>query len=211
MIDEKELIGKKFNSLTIKERVYETKSGKKTNKRYFRCVCDCGNETIVFLHDLKSGGTKTCGCSKVKKFKTHGMSDTRIYGIWTDMKQRCLNKNSVAYKWYGGCGVTICDEWKNDFMNFYNWAINNGYKEDLTLDRIDSKGNYEPENCRWADSYTQLNNTSRNHYVTIDGETRTISQWARFIGCKPMAIHRRIMKGISDVDAVISLKEEYGV
>ena len=109
---------------------------------------------------------------------THGMSKTRIYKIWVDMKRRCNNKNRKGYKYYGGRGITYCPEWEN-FEPFYKWALSNGYAENLTLDRIDVNGNYEPNNCRWVDYTTQANNTNRNHILTYKGKTQTLSEWAR--------------------------------
>lgn len=115
------------------------------------------------------------------KYDKHGMSCTKIYGVWHGINERCYNKKHKAYKNYGGKGVAVCTEWQL-FIPFYEWAIANGYKEGLTIDRIDSNGNYEPSNCRWVDRFVQNSNTSRNHYLTYNGKTQTLSQWAREIG-----------------------------
>ena len=111
----------------------------------------------------------------------HGMYNTRIYRIWASMKQRCNNINSCGYERYGGRGISICEEWndKEGFINFYNWSMENGYSEELTIDRINNDGNYEPDNCRWVDYYTQLNNFSRNVKITFNGETHSLSEWGR--------------------------------
>lgn len=115
------------------------------------------------------------------KYDKHGMSYTKIYGVWHGMIQRCNNAREKAYKNYGGKGICVCNEWQ-EFIPFYEWAMANGYKEGLTIDRIDSNGNYEPTNCRWVDRFVQNSNTSRNRYLTYNGKTQTLSQWARELG-----------------------------
>lgn len=124
----------------------------------------------------------------------HGMKNTRIYHIWSNMKARCYGK-SCKDRIYQKNNIQVCDEWKNSFMAFYNWAIENGYNDNLTIDRIDNKGNYEPNNCRWADKITQENNTSKNVWVLINGEVHTIAQWSRILNITPKRIARRVANG----------------
>jgi hypothetical protein len=120
------------------------------------------------------------------------------------MKQRCYNENHSSYKRYGGRGITVCDEWKNDFVEFRNWAINNGYKDGLTLDRINNNGDYEPSNCRWATLLEQANNKSNNRYITYDGETKTYSEWCRIKNYNRHLIQERInMYHWSEKDALL--------
>lgn len=126
--------------------------------------------------------------------KTHGLRYTRIYRIWCNMKRRCYNKNDKSYKAYGGRGITVCDEWKFDFLSFYNWAIESGYNDKLTIDRINVNGNYEPCNCRWLDSKSQCNNKSNNHFITFNGETHTMKQWAEKMGISYQTLAQRINK-----------------
>lgn len=111
----------------------------------------------------------------------HGLRHTRLYGIYQHMKQRCYNPNNKDYHCYGERGIIVCDEWLNDFQAFYDWAMSNGYQENLTLDRMNVNGNYEPTNCRWATSKEQANNTRANHYITFEGKTHTMSEWAKIM------------------------------
>lgn len=124
---------------------------------------------------------------------THGCSKTRLYETWCCMKKRCYNQKDKRYKNYGGRGIKVCDEWQT-FEPFYDWAMANGYREDLTIDRIDVDGNYEPSNCRWATMIEQMRNTTRNHFVTAFGETKTIAEWSELSGIRQDVIKDRLNK-----------------
>ena len=173
----KYIIGKKFGRLTVIKKM--------ENNKYL-CKCDCGNETVVYASNLITGHTKSCGCNKKysgKNLKTHGLSKLRLYKIWKDIKERCYKSNNKAYKNYGGRGITICEEWKNDFKAFHDWAFANGYDENAeygkcTIDRINSNGNYEPNNCRWIDIKEQARNKRNNALFTYNNETYCIAEWA---------------------------------
>lgn len=158
MID---LTGQKFGRLTAVECV----GSNERHSKVWLCVCSCGNTKIVDGNSLRMGRTRSCGCLDREKHitspnrVTHGMCGTRIHRIWKAMKNRCYNTKTRDYqKWYGSNGVKVCDEWKNDFSAFYKWAMENGYSDNLSIDRIDPYGDYEPSNCRWADAKTQAQN-----------------------------------------------------
>lgn len=153
------------------------------------CKCDCGNIIKAASQNLKSGNTKSCGCLNkeiaTKVNTKHNMYGTRLYKIWCNMKNRCYNQNVKAYNDYGGRGIKVCDDWlnkENGFINFYNWAINNGYKDDLTIDRINNDGNYEPSNCRWATILEQSHNKRNSIKLTYNNETKHISELAKEYG-----------------------------
>ena len=166
------IVGDKYNRLTIVEYLEKTKTG----HHRVKCVCDCGGNKITTLSNLKHGLTKSCGCLQreqtKKSFKCPGNLDidTKLKRKLSSIKSRCYNTNSSSYKNYGARGIKVCDEWLNDFMNFYNWAIDNGYKDGLTLDRIDVNGNYEPSNCRWITSSEQRYNTRRNRLIQYNNK-----------------------------------------
>ena len=167
----------------------------------WKCKCDCGNETIVPRHALESGNTTSCGCYKrqrtIETHYKHGGYKDRLYGVWIDIKKRCYNENERSYKDYGGRGIEMCDEWKNDYKNFKNWAISAGYDEnagymECTIDRIDVNGNYCPENCRWVDIKVQANNTRSNCVIEYNTEKHTLSEWANILGIKTTTLWTRI-------------------
>lgn len=165
------------------------------------CTCDCGNERVVRGISLRRGDTRSCGCIQQERAKalaeahiTHGGSKTRLYRIWFNIKCRCHKPASPDYARYGARGITVCDEWKNDFQAFYDWSMSNGYLENLTIDRIDNDGDYSPLNCRWVSTEVQNNNTRRNYYITHNGETMTLSQWAKKCGVNKNTLHSRLTK-----------------
>ena len=203
-----DLSGKRYGKIVVLERAENR--GKHT---MWKCKCDCGNYTITGASELKSGTTKSCGCLKFEsRNSTHGLSDTRLYGIWQGMKERCLKEYSPAYKWYGGRGITICQEWLDDFYNFYNWAIANGYKENLSIDRINVDGNYEPSNCKWIPLEEQALNTRTTKFLTYKGETKTVSEWCEITGIKKTTMLNRIRLGFTAEECIeipIHTKREY--
>lgn len=150
-----DLTGQKFGKLTVKEYV----GTDRWRVAKWKCKCDCGKEVTVISCSLKTGNTKSCGCLVHK----HGMSYSKLYRTWAKMKGRCYYKKAHNYKYYGGKGVTICKEWKEDFNAFKDWAYANGYEEGLTIDRIDPNGNYEPSNCQWLSSSENIKKMHKKH------------------------------------------------
>ena len=198
----------KFSSLTTVELVEI-----KNSKEMWLCKCDCGNQTIVCASNLISKHTKSCGDRKNHPiYVKHGLCNTRLYNIYGKMKARCYKESCSGYESYGGREIKVCDEWMNDFMNFYNWSMANGYSDNLSLDRIDVNGNYEPSNCRWADWKTQENNRRNNKYISFNGETKTLSQWSDEIGISQDTLGARILSGWSIENALTTplLKNQYG-
>lgn len=173
----KELEGLKIGKLTVLNEYY--KKGKHT---YWKCRCECGKEKLIYSHNLISGKTKSCGCIKNKHIGGYKSKSKRLVKIFIGMKQRCYNPNAINYKKYGAKGVKICNDWLNDSRKFYEWSENNGYNDNLTIDRIDTRGNYEPDNCRWVTYKEQNNNTTRNRLITRNGITKTVSEWANYYG-----------------------------
>ncbi len=157
-------IGIKYNSLLIIREV-EPDVYSSGTKRKFLCQCDCGKELTVRLNSLKTGNTKSCGCVKTQRIAlmnySHGLRNHKLYKCWSGMKERCYNPKSISFKNYGGRGITICDKWLNDFKSFYDWAMANGFDKDLSIDRVNNDGNYEPGNCRWATDKQQRANQRR--------------------------------------------------
>lgn len=189
--------GDKFGKLTIK-CLHEDG---KWDTRTWLCICECGNETIVKERLLKDGHRKSCGCLRGKHMITHGETKTRLFKIWSAMNERCERKAHVHYKDYGGRGITVCDEWK-EFISFRDWSLKNGYAENLSLDRKDVDGNYEPSNCRWVTMKVQHNNKRNNHKLEYKSEIHTISEWSEITGIRKTTIRERIKCGWSVEDAL---------
>lgn len=185
-----------------------------SKKVVWECICNnCGKTGVMMYSEhLLKQGMVSCGCMKSKRMSetmtTHGKAHTRLYNIWCAIKRRCYNPSDVRYDSYGGRGITVCDEWKDSYENFQEWALSNGYDENAprgqcTIERKNVDEGYSPENCVWATMKEQMNNMRINHIVTIDGVSRTISQWADVVGINKSLIYGRISKGWSEYDAVM--------
>lgn len=179
------LEGMQFERLRVKEYI--------GNGKYV-CECKCGNIVTVLGGNLRSGATTSCGCFRREKVTeenyTHKSSRTRLHGIWKAMRKRCRNENDRCYHLYGGRGIKVCNEWE-DFAVFRDWALQNGYSDELTIDRINANGDYSPENCRWATILEQGRNKRETAMVTINGETKPLSEYAAIYGVPyNTALHR---------------------
>lgn len=207
-----DLTGRRFGKLLVLQRdgEYRYKNGHGTIPRYL-CQCDCGNTVYVLANSLRSGNQTSCGCEKDKYFhKTHEMSKSRLYKAWIGMKSRCYNRNSDGYSNYGGRGIKICDEWIGEygFENFSKWAYANGYDEnakrgECTIDRIDVNGNYEPSNCRYADSKMQATNKRNSIHIEYNGEIHSPNEWDDIMGLRKGTVYRRIHENGWSVERAI--------
>lgn len=191
-------VGQKFHMLTVIRRM--PKVDKITR---WECRCDCGN--IVYVTDThltrKNHCVKSCGCLRPKK---HHMSNTKLYRIYSGMKNRCNNPSAQAYSDYGGRGIKVCDEWNDSFIPFNEWAIANGYSDELSLDRINNDGNYEPNNCRWVDMHEQATNRRNTLLVTYNNETKPLIDWCREFGINYTTARQRIYKYGWDIEKVFT-------
>lgn len=205
------LIGQQFGRLTVIGM-----DDRNTRKTYWICQCSCGNMKSVRSDSLQNGAIKSCGCLKKEtdainlvKNHSHKMSGSRLYGIWQGMKGRCNNPNDARYDRYGGRGIVVCEEWQNSFENFYNWAIQNGYSDELTIDRKDNDGNYEPGNCRWSSNQEQCNNRCTNVKITIGNATKTLTEWCRIFELDFKTINARYKRnGFIGIDELFNANTE---
>lgn len=191
-----EMVGKRFGRLVVTNDSGVDNRGEHT----WVCKCDCGNITHPIKGSvLRLGKSQSCGClqreQQSARASTHKKSRTRLYNIWSLMKARCNNPNNQAFKDYGGRGITVCEEWLNSFETFYEWAVSNCYADNLTIDRIDTNGNYEPSNCRWATQKEQIENRRCSVILEINGKTQTLKQWANETGIPYKTLHAKYLKG----------------
>ena len=201
-----DIVGEKYNMLTVVERLPNDRSG----STVWLCKCDCGNYTKVRGKNLKNGAVKSCGCLKqISHTKTHGKSQTRIYNTWASMKSRCLNPNDNSYFRYGGRGICVCEEWINSFESFYDWSMKNGYTDSMTIERIDNNGNYCPENCRWATQKEQCRNRRTNAVFEYMGEKHILTEWCEILNLEYKLVHNRIRKHGWSFERAVSTPKTY--
>lgn len=195
-----DLTGQKFGRLLVLEQI---KNSKRTS---WKCQCSCGNIVPISTNSLRTKGTKSCGCLHNKLLSerntTHGMAHSPEYRIWSHMIGRCHNSADQAFKNYGGRGITVCNKWRNDFMAFFNYAGKRPSPK-LSIDRIDNNFGYKPGNVKWSNRTEQQNNTRVNHLITINGITKNITQWAKFVGIRSRTIHNRLRYGWSNEKAIL--------
>lgn len=195
-----DITGERFGRLTAIKRVGKDKR----NNVLWLCKCDCGNEVVRATSELKKRNNHSCGClgkehltDMAKANITHGMSKSRLYGCYKGMMSRCYRQSDIHYKAYGGRGITVCDEWKNDSKAFIDWALTNGYSDDLTIERIDVNGNYEPSNCTWIPMSEQYDNKRQNVMIEWNGERHNATYWSRVFGIPATTIRWRYKHGWS--------------
>ena len=202
--------GQRFGRLVIielhsRKKYINSSNGRRRYRYFYKCLCDCGQECIVGEDALKFGGTKSCGCIRyensienthiLNKGHEHGLSNHRIYRIFHGMKSRCYNPKKKSYFDYGARGIKICDEWLNDVKSFYDWSLLNGYKDDLTIERIDVNKDYSPENCTWISQKEQAKNTRRNVFYEYKGEKKILKEWAEEYNLPFSCVRKRICRG----------------
>lgn len=198
------LLGRRFGRLVVMKRAENGKDGRVR----WLCKCDCGNEKIVIAKLLINGCTKSCGCLNSEKAAErahnrakHGEYKTRLYSIWTGIKDRCYRPKTIGYKNYGGKGIKMCEEWQS-YISFRDWAIANGYSNELTIDRINNEKDYCPENCRWATMKQQRHNSSQNRFIVYNNETHTIDEWSEITGINYHTISSRLRRGWNVADTL---------
>jgi hypothetical protein len=191
------LSGTRFGHLTVIAEAPRCGTGQYPGRRFF-CRCDCGNRTDVLLGSLTSGKSTSCGCVGAERIgllnKTHGLTQHPLYRVWSGMKSRCYNENTTHYGRYGGKGISICDAWLNNFEAFYNWAMAAGWYEgcELSVDRIDGAGNYEPSNCRLATATEQSRNREGLKILTYKGVTAPLSVHCERLGLEYSRVKYRL-------------------
>lgn len=197
-----DMTGKKFGKWTVLSLAEPIKDKRGYNVHRWNCRCECGVEKCVIGTTLRNGRSSSCGCDVGQRsdtarrlFTTHSESKSRLYKIWAGMRKRCYNKNSSNYSNYGARGITVCAEWNDSYEAFRDWSIENGYADNLSIDRIDVDGNYEPCNCRWVTGDVQANNRRNTVYYTYEGQTKSLAEWARLLGLSYKALHKRIKSG----------------
>ena len=190
-----DLTGKRYGRLTVVKRVENSKN---RSSRWL-CKCDCGEDRIHSAGTLNYGTVKSCGCFGKEVSRelntTHNKSNTKLYRVWATMRGRCRSQSYSGFRHYGGRGISVCTEWEDNFQSFYDWAISAGYREGLSIDRIDTNGNYEPQNCRWVSKTTQANNKRTNVKIEYNGEVHTVAEWASIFGLNYITLWMRLKRG----------------
>lgn len=205
-----DISGNKYGRLLVLSQDGNRKSESNgLTETMWKCQCDCGNILSVPKHLLTSGNTRSCGCLKRDHNKAvwtkHGKTNTRLYRIWQSMKYRCYSKSSGAYKYYGGKGVRVSDLWivENGFQNFYEWAMANGYNDNLTIERVDVNGDYTQSNCTWIPKESQTKNRTNTNWVYHNGEKYTLTDASKKYGFDRATIRKRIKTCNGDSNAAI--------
>lgn len=204
----KDLTGKTYGRLTV---IGIDGYNEISREYYWECKCTCGNFKTIKGGSLKTGATSSCGCLQKEQVYVHGMTKSKIYKTYRAMLDRCSNSKNSRYKDYGGRGIEVCSDWKikrKGFLNFYNWAMSNGYNENLSLERINTDGNYEPLNCTWETLLQQNRNKRNTVWVDYNGEKITLGQLSEITGIYRNLLYSRIVTNKWSVEEALTLNTE---
>jgi hypothetical protein len=192
-------IGDRFERLEVVGLTFNVRSDQGIRQKWCVCRCNCGKYIATPISALNLGRTKSCGCWNRDKFtnKTHGLTKHPLYQVWCSIVGRCTNEKNSAYVNYGGRGISICDEWRNDAEAFVKWAVLHGWQRGLEIDRINNEGNYEPDNCRFVTKNINSRNRRSTHMLTLGGRAQCVTAWAEEIGARPGLIYARLRMGWS--------------
>lgn len=208
----KDYSGQRFGRIKV-IRFLSKEERNSTYKRWL-CKCDCGKTLQMNIAALTSGNTKSCGCQQRERVARlnyrHGKWKTALFNVWIGMRNRCYQKNTKYYSNYGGRGIVVCPEWKDNFETFEKWALTNGYQKGLSIDRKDVNGNYEPSNCKWSTNKQQCNNKRNNHYISFNGKTQSLQMWADETGIDRSVIGYRLKKGW-EVEKALSIPVKHRI
>ena len=198
-----DITNQKYGRLTVIKRAEDRVSPAGKHRVMWTCQCECGRIKDISADNLKGGKTLSCGCLQKQRVQEtigkHGDTDSRLYNVWSAIKRRCYKDYEPKFSRYGGRGIKMCDEWRDDYTAFMEWSLANGYRYDMqrgecTLDRINNDGDYSPDNCRWVSLKKQANNRATNRYITFNGETHTIAEWADIVHIPYERLYQRITK-----------------
>lgn len=206
----KDLTNQKFGRLLVIKQ-----APRKNGRIMWECLCECGKTVIVETGGLTrpQHPTISCGCYTKDRMRqrntVHGQARTKLYYVWKNIRKRCYNIKDKSYDRYGGRGIEVCEEWKKSFQSFYNWAHANGYNEnakygECTLDRIDVNGNYCPENCRWVSFHKQANNRTNTQFILFNGESHSLSDWAKIVNIDYQCLYSRIHDNHWDIEKALT-------
>ena len=199
------VVNERHGKLTVLSLAGKNKFGHMTVK----CKCDCGNIIISEATRVVHDKTLSCGCLQKEiassNNRVHGMTNTRLHRIWSAMISRCENPKNNRYYAYGAKGISVCDEWRNDFLSFYDWAIHNGYTDELSIDRIDNSIGYCTSNCRWSTKIQQANNKTTNRFITYCGQTKTVKQWSQYFGFDYKYFHEKLKECNWNIEKLLEI------
>ncbi len=209
-----DIVNQRFGKLIATELSHVNNYPSGGRCEYWLCKCDCGNSVIVAKKNLLNGNTQSCGCARAiknrERLTKHGGKKTKLYGVWSSMIARCYSENDLSFSYYGRRGITVCEQWRHNFENFQNWAQSAGYKDGLTIDRINVNDAYSPENCRWVNMTVQANNRSNTIYIEHNGERHTCAEWARMLNMSYDTINNRYHAGMSPEDILMLGRHKSG-